>query len=105
MRAASTYMSFFAIIAAVSARADNDLPQRPNFDHYQPMLNSSLFSLPTAQPSWATHLYIKSVQWSCAGEICITRFTLSDGREIVISRPPIDENAIMYPTLPPKLPK
>ena len=97
MRTSLTWMSIFAVIAAVSVRAADDLPTRFNFDRYQPILKSTLFSLP--------NLYIKSAQWSCAGGICITRFTLSDGREIVISPPPIDENAIMYPTLPPKLPK
>ncbi len=101
MMAARTWMSIFAVVAVVSVRAADDLPQRLNFDRYQPILNSTLFSLPTAQPSLTTHLYIKSAQRSCG----ITRFTLSDGREIVISPPPIDDNAIMYPTLPPKLPK
>jgi hypothetical protein len=94
-------MSIFAFMAAVSAEADDALPARLNFDRYQPILNSTLFSLPTAQQSLTTHLFIKSAQRSCG----ITRFTLSDGREIVISPPPIDDNAIMYPTLPPKLPK
>jgi hypothetical protein len=94
-------MSIFAVMTAVSVWAADDLPQRLSFDRYQPILNSTLFSLPAAQPSLTTHLYIKSAQRSCG----ITRFTLSDGREIVISPPPIDDNAIMYPTLPPKLPK
>src|SRR5256885_9924923 len=101
MKTARTWMSIFVAVAAVCVRADDALPMRLNFDRYQPILNSTLFSLPTTQPSLTAHLYIKSAQRSCG----ITRFNLSDGREIVISPPPIDDNAIMYPTLPPKLPK
>ena len=39
MRAGSIYMSIFALITTISVLADNDLPQRLNFDRYKGMLD------------------------------------------------------------------
>src|SRR5213082_1645802 len=63
MRAGS-YMSIFALIATVSARADDDLPQRLNFDRYKGMLDHSPFAVasavvaPAATPNFAKDLYV-----------------------------------------------
>src|SRR5437879_13272414 len=63
MRAGS-YMSIFALIATVSARADDDLPQRLDFDRYKGMLEHSPFAVatavvaPAATPNFAKDLYV-----------------------------------------------
>ncbi len=64
MKAAWIPMSIFAIIAAVSARADDGLPQRLNFDRYKGMLDNSPFAVasavvaPAATPNFAKDLYV-----------------------------------------------
>src|SRR5205807_8497681 len=65
MRAGS-YMSIFALIATVSARADDDLPKRLNFDRYKGMLDHSPFAVasaviaPEATTNYAKELYVTS---------------------------------------------
>src|SRR5438477_3203968 len=64
MKAAWIQMSIFAIIAAVSARADDGLPQRLNCDRYKGMLDNSPFAVasavvaPAATPNFAKDLYV-----------------------------------------------
>src|SRR5438876_10453025 len=64
MRADSIYMSIFALITTISVRADNDLPQRLNFDRYKAMLDHSPFAVasaivaPAATPNFAKDLYV-----------------------------------------------
>ncbi len=59
-------MSIFALMAAVSASAADDLPQRSNFDRYKGMLDHSPFAVasavvaPTAAPNFAKDLYVTS---------------------------------------------
>src|SRR6267378_4184221 len=64
MMAARTWMSIFAVVAVVSARAADDLPQRLNFDRYKGMLDHSPFAVasavvaPAATPNFAKDLYV-----------------------------------------------
>src|SRR6266568_5347510 len=64
MRAGSIYMSIFALITTISVLADNDLPQRLNFDRYKGMLDHSPFAVasavvaPAATPNFAKDLYV-----------------------------------------------
>src|SRR6266446_5896815 len=66
MRAGSIYMSIFALITTISVLADNDLPQRLNFDRYKGMLDHSPFAVasavvaPAATPNFAKDLYVTS---------------------------------------------
>ena len=59
-------MSIFALMAAVSASAADDLPQRSNFDRYKGMLDHSPFAVasavvaPAAAPNFAKDLYVTS---------------------------------------------
>src|SRR5438094_1901335 len=58
------YISIFATIGIFSARADDDLPKRLNFDHYKGMLDHSPFAVasavvaPAATPNFAKDLYV-----------------------------------------------
>src|SRR5438270_6053344 len=75
MKAAWIQMSIFAIIAAVSARADDGLPQRLNFDRYKGMLDNSPFAVasaivaPAATPNFAKDLYIANAARSQDGDM------------------------------------
>jgi hypothetical protein len=57
-------MSILAVMAAVSAPAADDLPQRLNFDRYKGMLDHSPFAVasavvaPAATPNFAKDLYV-----------------------------------------------
>jgi len=60
------YISIFATIGVFSARADDDLPKRLNFDRYKGMLDHSPFAVasavvaPAATPNFAKDLYVTS---------------------------------------------
>jgi hypothetical protein len=60
------YISIFAAIGIFSARADDDLPKRSNFDRYKGMLDHSPFAVasavvaPAATPNFAKDLYVTS---------------------------------------------
>jgi hypothetical protein len=60
------YISIFATIGIFSARADDDLPKRLNFDRYKGMLDHSPFAVasavvaPAATPNFAKDLYVTS---------------------------------------------
>ena len=60
------YISIFATIGIFSARADDDLPKRLNFDRYKGMLDHSSFAVasavvaPAATPNFAKDLYVTS---------------------------------------------
>src|SRR2546423_12347047 len=64
MKSYSTWMSILAVMAAVSAPAADDLPQRLNFDRYKEMLDHSPFAVasavvaPAATPNFAKDLYV-----------------------------------------------
>src|SRR2546428_13486770 len=58
------YISIFATIGVFSARSDDDLPKRLNFDRYKGMLEHSPFAVatavvaPAATPNFAKDLYV-----------------------------------------------
>src|SRR5258707_788645 len=75
MRAGSIYMSIFALITTISVLADNDLPQRLNFDRYKGMLDHSPFAVasavvaPAATPNFAKDLYVANAAKSPDGDM------------------------------------
>src|SRR5438045_5940277 len=60
------YISIFATIGIFSARADDDLPKRLNFDHYKGMLDHLPFAVasavvaPAATPNFAKDIHVTS---------------------------------------------
>ncbi|HET9857060.1 MAG TPA: hypothetical protein VFP99_04430 [Chthoniobacterales bacterium] len=64
MKTYRIWMSILAVMAAVSAGAADDLPQRLNFDRYKGMLDHSPFAVasavvaPAATPNFAKDLYV-----------------------------------------------
>ena len=80
---------------------DEAVPERFSFQRYAPMLNAPPFAVPSQMP--ISPPAIKSIEWNERG----TRIFLNDGRimENVRPVPPILEDGIMYPVLPPKRPK
>jgi hypothetical protein len=66
MKTFRAWISIFAVMAAVSASAADDLPQRLNFDRYKGMLDHSPFAVasavvaPAATPNFAKDLYVTS---------------------------------------------
>src|SRR5437588_12920716 len=65
----------FAYLLAVSALADDDLPQRLNFDRYKGMLDHSPFAVasavlePAATPNFAKDLYVANAARSADGDL------------------------------------
>jgi len=95
--------ALMSIFALPLAGFDEAVPERFSFQRYAPMLNAALFAVPSQIP--ISPLAIKSIEWNERG----TRIFLNDGRIIEIETvrpvPPILEDGIMYPVLPPKRPK
>ena len=93
--------ALISIFALPLAGFDEAVPERFNFQRYAPMLNAAPFAVPNQTPS--SPLAIKSIEWNERG----IRIFLNDGRIIENVRPvpPILEDGIMYPVLPPKRPK
>src|SRR5947209_19876863 len=83
MRAGSIYMSIFALITTISVLADNDLPQRLNFDRYKGMLDHSPFAVasavvaPAATPNFAKDLYYAISANQPDGYICTIDYCVS----------------------------
>ena len=75
MKTSPTWMSIFAFIAAVSAQAADDLPQRLNFDRYKGMLDHSPFAVasavvaPASTPNFAKDLYVANAAKSPDGDM------------------------------------
>src|SRR6202022_3419002 len=75
MKTSRTWMSIFAFMAAVSAVAADDLPQRLNFDRYKGMLDYSPFAVatavvaPAATPNFAKDLYVANAAKSPDGDM------------------------------------
>src|SRR5213080_919217 len=101
MRADSIYMSIFALITTISVRADNDLPQRLNFDRYKGMLDHSPFAVasavvaPAATPNFAKDLYVANAAKSPDGDM-VTVASSSDKefKKYLTTKNPIDGYAI-----------
>ena len=93
--------ALMSIFALPLTGFDEVLPERFSFQRYTPMLNTAPFAVPSQMPM--PTLAIKSIEWNEWG----VRIFLNDGRtlENVHPVPPILEDGIMYPVLPPKRPK
>src|SRR5713226_9680153 len=101
MKAAWIQMSIFAIIAAVSARADDGLPQRLNFDRYKGMLDNSPFAVasavvaPAATPNFAKDLYVANAAKSPDGDmVTIASSGERDFKKYLTTKNPVDGYAI-----------
>ena len=61
---------------SMMALADNTVPQRPDFNRYQGMLNRSFAMatmVPTSTPDFARDLYVANV--ACTGKDCLVTLT------------------------------
>jgi len=88
-------------MAAVSAWAADDLPQRLNFDRYQGMLDHSPFAVasavvaPAATPNFAKDLYVANAAKSTDGDM-VTIGSSSDKefKKYLTTKNPVDGYAI-----------
>src|SRR3989449_10302127 len=95
------YISIFATIGVFSARADDDLPKRLNFDRYKGMLDHSPFAVasaivaPAATPNFAKDLYIANAARSSDGDM-VTLASSSDKefKKYLTTREQVDGYAI-----------
>src|ERR1700687_776219 len=101
MKAASTYMSIFVLMAFVSARGDDDLPQRLNFDRYKGMLDHSPFAIasavvaPAATPNFAKDLYVANAAKSSDGDmVTIASSGDKEFKKYLTTKNPVDGYAI-----------
>src|SRR2546425_43431 len=98
---ALTYMSIFALVATVSARGDDDLPQRLNFDRYKGMLDHSPFAVasavvaPAATPNFAKDLYVANAAKSPDGDmVTIASSGEREFKKYLTTKNPVDGYAI-----------
>ena len=94
-------MSIFALIVTVSARADDDLPQRLNFDRYKGMLDHSPFAVasavvaPAATPNFAKDLYVANAAKSPDGDmVTIASSGEREFKKYLTTKNPVDGYAI-----------
>ena len=95
--------ALMSIFALPLAGFDEGLPERFSFERYAPMLNATPFAVPIQMP--ISPLAIKSIEWDERGSRY--RIFLNNGRIIENYHPvpPVLEDGIMYPVLPPRRPK
>ncbi len=101
MTRAPIYLSIFALIAAVSSRADDDLPKRLNFDRYKGMLDHSPFAVasavaaPAATPNFAKDLFVANAAKSSDGDmVTIGSSADKEFKKYLTTREPVDGYAI-----------
>jgi hypothetical protein len=101
MRAGSIYMSICALITTISVLADNDLPQRLNFDRYKGMLDHSPFAVasavvaPAATPNFAKDLYVANAAKSPDGDmVTIASSGEREFKKYLTTKNPVDGYAI-----------
>src|SRR5205807_9398136 len=95
------YISIFATIGVFSARADDDLPKRLNFDRYQGMLDHSPFAVasaivaPAATPNFAKDLYVANAARSQDGDmVTIASSADKEFKKYLTTNTPVDGYAI-----------
>src|SRR5438034_11165334 len=95
------YISIFATIGIFSARADDDLPKRLNFDRYQGMLDHSPFAVasavvaPAATPNFAKDLYVANAAKSPDGDmVTIASSSDKEFKKYLTTKNPVDGYAI-----------
>ena len=101
MMAARTWMSIFAVMAVVSVRAADDLPQRLNFDRYKGMLDHSPFAVasavvaPASTPNFAKDLYVANAAKSPDGDmVTIASSGDKEFKKYLTTKNPVDGYAI-----------
>jgi hypothetical protein len=101
MKTSLIWMSIFAFVAAVSARAADDLPQRLNFDRYKGMLDHSPFAIasavvaPAATPNFAKDLYVANAAKSSDGDmVTIASSGDKEFKKYLTTKNPVDGYAI-----------
>jgi hypothetical protein len=94
-------MSIFAVMAAVSAGADNALPAQLNFDRYKGMLDHSPFAVasavvaPAATPNFAKDLYVANAAKSSDGDmVTIASSNDKEFKKYLTTKNPVDGYAI-----------
>src|SRR4030081_870924 len=97
MKASRTWMSIFAVMAVVSARAADDLPQRLNFDRYKGMLDHSPFAVasavvaPASTPNFAKDLYVANAAKSPDGDmVTIASSGDKEFKKYLTTKDPVD---------------
>src|SRR6267143_3637313 len=95
------YISIFATIGVFSARADDDLPKRLNFDRYKGMLDHSPFAVasavvaPAATPNFAKDLYVANAAKSPDGDMATIASTADkEFKKYLTTKNPVDGYAI-----------
>src|SRR5260370_2229004 len=95
------YISIFATIGIFSARADDDLPKRLNFDRYKGMLDHSPFAVasavvaPAATPNFAKELDVANAAKSPDGDmVTIASSGERDFKKYLTTKNPVDGYAI-----------
>ncbi|HXP34345.1 MAG TPA: hypothetical protein VN827_02225 [Chthoniobacterales bacterium] len=101
MKTSRTWMSIFAFMAAVSAVAADDLPQRLNFDRYKGMLDHSPFAVasavvaPASTPNFAKDLYVANAAKSPDGDmVTIASTGDKEFKKYLTTKNPVDGYAI-----------
>jgi hypothetical protein len=97
MRTSLTWISIFAVTAAVSAEADDALPARLNFDRYKGMLDHSPFAVasavvaPAATPNFAKDLYVANAAKSPDGDmVTIASSSDKEFKKYLTTKNPVD---------------
>jgi hypothetical protein len=101
MRYPRLHMSIFALLAAISSRADDTMPARPNFSRYETMLQHSPFAVasavapPAATPNFAKDLYVANAAHLPECDM-VTIASTSDKnfREYLTTKGPVDGYSI-----------
>src|SRR6266436_2945733 len=95
------YISIFATIGIFSARADDDLPKRLNFDRYKGMLDHSPFAVasavvaPAATPNFAKDLYIANAAKAPDGDtVTLASSSDKDFKKYLTTKEPVDGYSI-----------
>jgi hypothetical protein len=101
MKAASIFISIFSLVAIISARGDDDLPKRLNFDRYKGMLDHSPFAIasavvaPAATPNFAKDLYVANAARSSDGDmVTIASSSDKEFKKYLTTKNPADGYAI-----------
>ena len=97
MKRVQIYMSIFVSLAAISARADDELPKRMNFDRYKGMLDRSPFAVATAvsapagTPNFAKDLFLANAAKSPDGDmVTIGSTSDKDFKKYLNTKEPVD---------------
>ena len=101
VRLSWVFLSGFAVLGALSGRADDVVPSHFNFDRYAPMLDHSAFAvatavtLPEATPDFAKDLYVANASRSSEGDMA-TIMSSSDQKfkKYLITKEPVDGYSI-----------